>query len=152
MRNKKYKLLYQTVRAEFYKRSNAEKFVLEKLITESDPDMQANILQILGHLRSQHALNLSCDFLKHDNVRHREVALFVLGWVGGKEDITLLREHMLHEENPHLRITAASAHRQIGWRLPELKNELLGSSLFRVGNGIRPHPQVPEFQEVQIVT
>lgn len=115
------------LRKEFIKRPNAEIFLLGRSKDENDSDMQAEILQLLGHMKSSHALAMARDFFKHEQSNHREVASFVLGWVGGKDDIPLLQKHMLNEENPHLRITAASAHRQIGWRLPELKKELLAS-------------------------
>lgn len=127
LKNRNNIALYHRLRACFMDRPNVEDFLLEKAETEKDEEMQADILHALGSINSPHAKTIAHEFLNHNNEYHREVASFVLGWVGGKEDIPLLREHMLNEENPHLRITAASAHRQIGWRLPELKNELLAS-------------------------
>jgi hypothetical protein len=43
------------------------------------------------------------------------------------EDIELLKEHMLHERSARLRITAASAQRQMAWRCEEWKPAVLES-------------------------
>jgi len=127
LRRRKVPILYHRIRAAFRKRKDAESYLIDKLPQEHDPTMQADILQILGGLRSSHAAPLAREFVKHNDERHREVGLFVLGWVGDKGDIDILRTHMLTETAPLLRITAASAHRQIASRHPELKCDILRS-------------------------
>lgn len=127
LRNCKIAILRSILRKDFITRPTAECFLLDKSKTEADPYMQAEILQLLGHLKSIHAATLSREYLTHEDVRHREVALFVLGWVGNESDISLLNKHLLNEQYPHLRITAASAHRQIAHRIPELKIKLIRS-------------------------
>lgn len=119
--------LYLRLRAAFKNRPDAEVFLVEKLKTEKDSDMQADILHLLGVLNSFQAAPLARQFVNHDYAYHREVALYVLGWVGNKQDISILQEHMLNEEDPHLRTTAASAHRQIAWHHKELKDAVLQS-------------------------
>jgi hypothetical protein len=127
LRNRDYKSLYYDIRAAFDERPGAEAFLINKLSNEKDPEMLADILQILGGLKSSYAGPMAREFVNHNNERHREVALFVLGWAGNESDIAILNEHLLNEVTPHLRSTAASAHRQIHFRLPELKNKLLAS-------------------------
>lgn len=119
--------LYLHIRAAFMDRPNIEEFLLKKLQVENDDRLQADILQILGTIRSSHAVRIARDFINHRNEYHREVASFVLGWVGNKDDIQLLNKHMLNENTTLLRITAASAHRQIAWRIPDIKMNIVYS-------------------------
>ncbi|NLW46135.1 MAG: HEAT repeat domain-containing protein [Firmicutes bacterium] len=118
---------YYDIRASFTRRPNIEQFLLKKIKDEKDHNMLADILQILGTIKSSYAGKLAREFIQHEQESHREVATFVLGWVGIEEDIPILTHHLLTEKNSKLRITAASAHRQIHFRLPELKNKLLAS-------------------------
>lgn len=127
LRRREYKDLFYDIRAALKKRPNIGEFLLIKLKTENDERMQADILQLLGGVKSPHAAKLARDYINHKNEYHREVASFVLGWVGNKDDIQILNEHMLNEKTPLLRITAASAHRQIAWRMPELKMDIIKS-------------------------
>lgn len=122
---REYKELYYVVRAAFLERPEAENYLLKKLKIESDPITLADILHLLGIIESFHAAPLARKFVNDDHDYQREVALYVLGWVGNESDITILNHHLLNEEFPHLRITAASAHRQLYYRLPDLKNQLL---------------------------
>lgn len=121
------KHLYLRLRAAFKSRPDAENFLLDKIKTETDPDMLADILHLLGGIKSVHAAQLARQFINSEYKYQREVALYVLGWVGVEGDIALLREHLQKEEDPHLRITAASAHRQIAWHYKELKDAVLKS-------------------------
>jgi len=122
---REYEELYYDVRAAFLERPGVEDYLLKKLGTESDPITLADILHLLGIIESSHAAPLARKFANSDHDYQREIALYVLGWVGNESDITILNNHLLNEESPHLRITAASAHRQLYYRWPELKNELL---------------------------
>lgn len=119
--------IYYDVRAAFKKRPEAEEFLLKQLPTETDPITLGDILHLLGGIRSLHAAPLARQFVNNENDFQREVALYVLGWVGTESDIEILNEHLLSESSSRLRITAASAHRQVYWRLAELKNKLLVS-------------------------
>lgn len=127
LKRREYKYLYYSVRAAFEERPKVDDFLIQKLSTETDPITQADILHLLGEIKSTQAAPLARKFVTHENIYHREVALYVLGWVGTVGDISLLREHMLNEKDPHLRITAASAHRQIAWHYTELKCDVLKS-------------------------
>jgi hypothetical protein len=119
--------LYLHVRAAFMDRPAIEGFLIDKSKIEKDEEMQADILQILGTIKSLQAAIMAREYLNHENEYHREVASFVLGWVGNKNDIQILNQHMLNEKSALLRITAASAHRQIAFRMPELKMDIIAS-------------------------
>jgi HEAT repeat protein len=127
LKQRDYKSLYYDIRAAFEERPEAESFLINKLSTETDPVALGDILHLLGLLKSAHAINLAQQYADSNSEYQREVALYVLGWVGEETDIEILNRHLLTEESSHLRITAASAHRQIHFRLPELKSPLLAS-------------------------
>jgi HEAT repeat protein len=127
LKKRECKDLYYRIRAAFKKRLGAEEFLLKHLPIENDPIVSGDILHLLGGLRSSKAAPLAREFVTHDDSYHREVALYVLGWVGDESDISILGKHLLDEASSRLRITAASAHRQIHFRLPELKDKLLAS-------------------------
>lgn len=127
LRGRRSKLVSSVITAELAQRPSAEGFLTSQIEQEQDPDMQVTALQLLGHLRSPLARLAALKFLAHEHDRHREVALFVLGWVGEEEDIKVLNRHMLEETSQLLRITAASALRQIFFRNPALKDALLES-------------------------
>ncbi len=119
--------LYLDVRAFFMDRPNIEEFLIGKAKIEKDEAMQADILQILGAIKSSQAAIMAREYINHENEYHRKVASFVLGWVGNKDDIQILNQHMLNEKAALLRITAASAHRQIAWHHNDLKDAVLRS-------------------------
>ena len=127
LKKREYKNFYHYIRAAFKKRPEAEAFLLKRLSMETDPITLGEILHLLGGIRSSYATPLARQFVNNENDFQREVALYVLGWVGTESDIEILNEHLLSERSSHLRITAASAHRQMYWRLAELKNKLLAS-------------------------
>ncbi len=125
LRNCKIAILRSILRKDFITRPNAEGFLIDQSKIETDSYMQGEILQLLGHMKSSCAAPMAREYLNHNQNGHREVALFVLGWVGTENDIPLLTKHLLMEQEPHLRITAASAHRQLAHRMPELKMKLI---------------------------
>jgi len=127
IRKRKNTKLYLHLRAALMDRPEIEKFLLVKIKSEQDDKMIADILQILGTIQSPQAVKIARNFVNHDSEYDREVSLFVLGWTGEKEDIALLRKHLLEEKSSSLQITAASAHRQIALRKPELKMEIIES-------------------------
>ncbi|MCP3898400.1 MAG: HEAT repeat domain-containing protein [Desulfobacteraceae bacterium] len=123
-KNKKF---YQHIRVAFTKRPDIESFLLKKIEIEEDEKMQGDILHLLGRIGSVQAAQIAQEFLSYKNEYHREVALYVLGWMASREEIALLNYHMLNETSPLLRKTAASAHRQVAHRLPEKKMILIES-------------------------
>lgn len=116
-----------SMRVTLSKRPSAEPVLLDRLRSEKGADVQTEALQVLGTMQSKHAAPAARKFLNSENVRQRETSLFVLGWVGEMEDIALLKRVMRTEANPDLRITAASALRQIAWHRPETKQAVLSA-------------------------
>jgi HEAT repeat protein len=114
-----------SLRSLFSRRTSAESFLTGRLHSETDPRMQAEALQALGAMHSKHAAQAARDFLNHQVELHRKTALLVLGWVGDAGDIPPLEERMLNEKLPDLRLTAASALRQIAWHRAETKEAVL---------------------------
>ncbi len=127
LKDRENKKLYHNIRASFKRRPQAEEFLLKKSKTETDPTTLGDILHLLGGLRSADAIILARQFVKSNDDYQREVALYVIGWTGEESDIDILNANLISESSSHLRITAASAHRQIYYRLPDLKNKLLMS-------------------------
>lgn len=125
LKKRENKELYYHIRAAFKKRPQIENYLVEKMKIESDPILQGDILHIMGGIRSSYAIQFAREFVTHKNDYQREVALYVLGWMGDESDISILNKHLLEESIPNLRKTACSAHRQIYFRLPNLKNKLL---------------------------
>ncbi len=125
LKEREYKELYYDIRAAFKRRMNIENFLVEKSKLEKDEIVIGDILHILGGVKSKFALLLAQENENSKNKYLREVSLYVLGWMGDKNEIKILNKHMLEEKEKKLRITAASAHRQIYFRNSELKNELL---------------------------
>jgi len=116
---------YTTCRAAFGKRKNIEHFLLQKLSIESDTHVRADIVHILGIIRSNKALGIAKEYLVSDNEYMREVCLYVIGWTGSFDEIDLLLQHLLTETTEKLKTTAGSAMRQIAWKDKETKEYIL---------------------------
>jgi len=118
--------LYQDIRYAFRKRGAvAERFLVDKMKTESDPELQADALQILGGLRSKEVLPLARHFVSHQDPDLRYRACIVLGWVGTEDDIDILGNLLLNDSKGLIRGYAATALRQLWRRLPEAKPQIL---------------------------
>ena len=118
--------LYQRVRYSFMKRgAAADRFLIDRIKTEKDPELQGDILQLLGGLRSKEALPLARNFIARQNPDHRHKACIVLGWVGTQDDIDILGDRLLNDSEPLIRGTAATAQRQLWRRLPDTKGKTL---------------------------
>ncbi|NOZ85228.1 MAG: HEAT repeat domain-containing protein [Deltaproteobacteria bacterium] len=118
--------LYQRIRYAFIKRGTiADNFLINRIKIEKDPELQADILQLLGGLKSKQALPLARDFIKHKYPEHRHRACFVLGWVGVQEDIDILSDRLFNDPKHPIRGTAATALRQLWGRLPDMKMKIL---------------------------
>lgn len=119
------KVIYQTCRAVFAKRKDIEDFLLTKLSSENEKHKKADVIHILGRIRSKRALDIAKENLGDDDLYLREVCLYVIGWTGGVAEVSLLAVHLGNESANKLRITSGSALRQIAWRIPEAKNDIL---------------------------
>jgi HEAT repeat protein len=126
--------LRQHIRAAFVKRGKpAEGYLSQKMKTTQDPALQADILHMLGRLRSEASKPLAREFAAHGDPDHRNTACYVLGWVGEKQDIPLLRHLLLNDPDARVRRDAATAHDQFMIRLPDVRKDLLAN----LGDGLR---------------
>ena len=117
--------LYLRVRAAFEKRGRAaEVFMLSKLSREPDTDLQADILLMLGLMRSLEARRIALDFIPNESPKLRHFACLVLGWVGTEQDLAKLGKILLEDVEPRVRGTASTALRQMWYRIPVIKNQL----------------------------
>lgn len=118
--------LYQRLRAAFKKRgTQAEEFLVKRIKTEPNPDLQGDALHLLGGLKSKSAAALARDFALHTIPDHREKACYVLGWVGTAEDIDVVGTCLLEDREPQVRATAATALDQLRMRVPRVEKRLL---------------------------
>jgi hypothetical protein len=111
---------HQARRVAFIKRGpSVEDYLLEKLAQETDPALQGDVLQILGKLRFHGGKRLTqtAEWARRllrsevDLVRCR--ALWVLGWLGGPDDLVLLSGALQSDTNAENRGWAATAMMQI---------------------------------------
>jgi hypothetical protein len=118
--------LYSYCRAAFVKRgSSVESYLLEKLKSEGDEHVIGDVIHLLGRLRSSSSLPLALKYIKSDVLYIKDVCLYVIGWVGFRNEISLLSEYLNNGSTPELRITAGSALRQIYWRFPDFGDFIL---------------------------
>jgi hypothetical protein len=117
--------IYFTCRAAFAKRPHIETFLLSKLEVEQDKHKIADIIHILGRIRSDKALEIAKYNLLDKDDHIREVCLYVIGWTGSISEINVLSYYLMNEPTQKLRITAGSALRQIAWRIKESKADVL---------------------------
>jgi HEAT repeat protein len=110
LRQRDNRKLYQHLRAAFLKRgAPAEQFLLSRLDEEADPKMRADVLQLLGHFRNPIALERAREAVASDDPDYRYRGTFILGWMGGVQDIPLLNERLLTDTDDLVRSTAAPA-------------------------------------------
>jgi HEAT repeats len=123
IRDRSDRRLYLDVRTSFKKRGKAaEAFSLEAYPREPSTSMRADILLLLGGLRSSGVRRLALDALSAEDEELRHKAVIVLGWVGTVKDMkTVLRDRLLHDPSPLVRGDTASAYRQIWYRMPRVK-------------------------------
>ena len=118
--------LYLRLRAAFTKRGESgEHYLLQRMEDETSPEMKADMLTMLGVMRSSAVLPLAREATSSDSADLRYRGCYVLGWMGKAEDIKRLGDRMLHDPDSMVRITAASAHSQFFEKSPRSKNKLL---------------------------
>lgn len=118
LRYKKHFKLYQRIRASFNKRPQEiiEPFLLEKLRTEEDISLKADVLQLLGGINSTKVLPYAIENIQSEirDIRYR--CIIVIGWVGSKNDLPVLNERLQNEPDDELRGYAATAMRQMWFK------------------------------------
>ncbi|OMQ07912.1 HEAT repeat domain-containing protein [[Flexibacter] sp. ATCC 35103] len=119
--------LYNRIRASFSKRPKEfiEPFLLNKLETEKDLPLKADIIQLLGDIGSLYILPYAKLHIKSEirDIRYR--CIIVIGWVGSKEDLEVLNESLVNEPDDELRGYAATAMRQIWFKKKATSEDIL---------------------------
>ena len=87
--------------------------------------LKADALQILGGLKIEEALPYAREFIRSDSRDFRYRGIIVTGWIGHENDIPLLTERLANEPDIELRGYAATALRQLWFRLPDTKDEIV---------------------------
>ncbi len=115
----------------FSKRKSKEKvaeYLFEKFknAKENENALKADIIQILGHLRSKYGKKLALEniTIRKGDIRYR--CIIVLGWLGDEHDLEKLNERLLNDPDGQLRCYAATAMRQIWYNHPKTKDKILG--------------------------
>lgn len=134
LRNREHFYVYCSIRAAFKKHGpHAESFLVERFQTETDPHLRGDALQILGNMRSKSARALAKEAAMADEETLRYRGVIVLGWVGTVKDMkTVLRDRLLNDPSAFVRGNAATAFRQIWFRISRAKDpaiETLGEAL-----------------------
>ncbi|GGE45596.1 HEAT repeat protein [Pedobacter psychrotolerans] len=90
-----------------------------------DLNVKADLIQILGHLRSKYAREVALEniTIRKGDLRYRSI--IVLGWVGTHKDLSVLNDRLLNDPDGQLRGYAATAMRQIWFNHPKTKDEIL---------------------------
>ena len=90
-----------------------------------DLQIKADVIQILGHLRSKYAREIALEniTIRKGDLRYR--CIIVLGWVGNQKDLKVLNDRLLNDSDGQLRGYAATAMRQIWFNHAKTKNEIL---------------------------
>ncbi|MET4083231.1 hypothetical protein ABIB40_003200 [Pedobacter sp. UYP30] len=119
--------LYYDVRAAFKERPKEiiEAFLLQKLAAEKDVSLKADVVQLLGNIRSTKILPYAIQNIKSEirDIRYR--CIIVVGWVGSKENLPILNERLLNEPDDELRGYAATAMRQIWFKKKATAEDIL---------------------------
>ncbi|WP_299249142.1 HEAT repeat domain-containing protein [uncultured Cytophaga sp.] len=90
-----------------------------------DITLKADVIQILGYLRSKYAKMVALENLNADKGDLRYRCIIVLGWVGTAADLVKLNERLVQDKDPNLRGYAATAMRQLWFNHPKTKDEIL---------------------------
>ena len=121
--------VYNTVRSFFNKRNDktkTEDFLYERYKSGiEDIILKADVIHILGHLRSKYAKVVALENINVDKGDLRYRSIIVLGWVGTKAELSQLHEPLLNDKDSNLRGFAATAMRQIWFNYPKTKDEIL---------------------------
>ncbi|MEE9338955.1 MAG: HEAT repeat domain-containing protein [Methylococcaceae bacterium] len=117
--------LFQYLRGDFKKREDAGKhFLLQKIKSETDFDLKAEALFILGTMKCAEAKPVAIQFLNEDKYDYQYKGIIVLGWLGGKEEVPLLENTLKNNKNSESRGYAASALRKIWHNNSRLKKKI----------------------------
>jgi len=120
--------ILQVLANAFTKRGkSAEQYLLKKINQEKDSRKKGMILQMLGKMGSTDSIPHALDFIESEDSNLQYRGIIVIGWVGTPNELEHLEEILLSHNNPEIRGYAATAMRQIWFRLPEVKDSVINS-------------------------
>jgi HEAT repeat protein len=120
--------LYYRLRAAFKKRGAAAvEYLVERIKTEKDPHLLGDAMHLLGGMNRPEAASLARQLIYSGDAENRDKASYVLGWVGTESDADSLRDRLLNDPDPKVRVDAATAHDQMRLRLPQITDRLLAN-------------------------
>jgi len=117
--------LMQVLANSFVKRGiDAEKYLLYKINQEQDNRIKGIILQMLGKMGCAESIPYALNFVKGTDANLQYRGIIVLGWVGTSNEIRSLEELLFSHDSPEIRGYAATAMRQIWFRLPKVQRQV----------------------------
>ncbi|MFD2287259.1 hypothetical protein GJU39_13650 [Pedobacter petrophilus] len=120
--------LFHRIRAGFEKHGEEGKtFLLDKINIETDPDLKAEALFILGTMDCVEVKPIAISFLQSKNYKEQYYGIIVIGWLGKSEDIVILENELTNNKNLELRAYAATALRQIAFSNSRLNKKIAGA-------------------------
>jgi len=100
-------------------------YLLSKVKPEPVAALKADIIHILGKVRTPDIVPIALFYLKNEERILRYKSTIVLGWNGSKNELSSLYERLLNEPDNELRSFAATAMRQIWHNHKNLKTSIL---------------------------
>ncbi|SMB87956.1 hypothetical protein SAMN05660772_02782 [Pasteurella testudinis DSM 23072] len=127
--DRKNTILHERICRAFAKRSEkAGSFLLEKALDKNTNNASiADIIQILGLMKFHKLISYIPYFLSYSDETIRYKCIIVLGWLGGKKEVSILNNILSpqSQEVDYIRGYSATAMRQIWFNHLELKEYIL---------------------------
>jgi len=125
--------LFYALRGEFYRhKEDGKLFLLKRIKVEKDINLKAESLFILGGLDDltfdeiSFIKNIAKGFIKnYTEYKLQYYGIIVIGWIGQKEELPILKNELLNNKYIQLRAYSASALRQVWYQYPRLKKSIL---------------------------
>jgi len=128
LKNQENIYLFYGIRGNFERHGEVGKeFLLKKIFSETDPDLKAEALFILGTMDCAEIKPVAISFLQSENYKEQYYGIIVIGWIGKSEDISILKNVLTSNGNPELRAYAATALRQIAFSNSRLNKKVAGA-------------------------
>ena len=119
-------VLYMRIRSSFEERPKEiiEPFLLNKLDEEKDISLKADVIQLLGSIKSTKILPFIYKNITSPirDIRYR--CIIVLGWIGNSKELPLLNERLVNDPDEELREFGATAMRQIWFNHKKTSEEI----------------------------
>ena len=113
-----------------------ENFLLDFLSKSDDKELIAEAIMILGghNYHAEKVLPYVHRYINDENADLRYRCIICLGWIGEKEDLSILKKCVLTERSAENKGYAVSAMRQMWFRHIDLKDDILKFCLENLAN------------------